>query len=58
MLWLSFESVIIYKEKGEQNNTNSHNCEFKKLKLNMSKKKNVKSSIDDLEMEFIEEKMK
>ena len=25
MLWLSFESVIIYKEKGEQNNTNSHN---------------------------------
>ena len=30
MLWLSFESLIIYKEKGEQNNTNSHNCEFKK----------------------------
>ena len=29
MLWLSFESLIIYKEKREQNNTNSHNCEFK-----------------------------
>ena len=29
MLCLSFESVIIYKEKGGQNNTNSHNCEFK-----------------------------
>ena len=29
MLWLSFKSVIIYKENGEPNNTNSHNCEFK-----------------------------
>ncbi len=29
MLWLSFERFIIYKEKGERNNTNSHNCEFK-----------------------------